>query len=1256
MEFSEIEKLFYLISEFFGEDLGEVEIEPLENIKGGGKVCTVFIDGVDKAIVPLMYRNDEGIYEALGEKFVSPFAIVPFAKKGKNGKVLLGKGFEIAETEERSIDLSKVYVAPMYYLYVAAELFRAVISGNWKRFEIRIAKIFGKESAAFFSHSKNTRSLFFKGKLLEKFDPLNPLEAHFMKHKLIFPWGIVREEYRLPNETHIGRVDLYETPESEKIGMILTLLEGSYDPENLSLRKTEKIMGKSTSFIPFIMHSDSARIEMGSKNLKQSLIVKGAEKPIIGPGEKLGVNALVAYSLYYGYNFEDGIVVSRSFAEKMGAVVDEERKLEFEAPVLKDFEVIRKTVGKRRKKIFEFKWRASKGDDFVEVRFEFDLGKHSSPVVGTAELKMKREKEKEERIKIRVPTSYDFDLKDVEIFDFYNMKKTIRKNENAEDIIGRIAFKVLMEVEKPLMVGDKLTGRHGNKGVVSKIVPDSNMPKVFINGEWKTVDVLISPLSVVSRMNLSQLYETAASLLKKHGMWEWSDDPKKVSRKAREKMLEKLQELGADEFGRFRMIIKRPAEMGKPEEKEIRVFAGYQYIVRLDHNVKDKFHAIGGDLDYIKNAVKHEENLLRQIGGGARISFNPLTLQPNKGKKKGGGQKIGEMEFWTLLDHGAYEILKLFNERNIRGFSDAVKLTHVDFINRVLRKANRRSSVLEVIINSKVRTKADPSLKIKSLKLWEDHIDSMTKLLNGFEKTKKDKISPYAKLLLGKDGYIRSVAISRRLYNSARMVIVPKPDLDVDEVLLPKELKKIWKINTGDYVLINRQPSLHRHSIQAFRVRGFWNEYALGFPILACEGFNADFDGDTVAVYYPEQTMEIRKELENMTPKNILFKQGSGELAWSISQDFKCAGLSKGEISEKVKNGELDHKIFIESLVRATEEGLTLSLYEIEMESGSFKRIKENKCRGNEKQWKQLNSDIDGTEENFLDGVSEKTFLEYLPKRARRSLMDKKLHVAEAGYFTRKLVERLGPYILKEKGKEGVLEYDSEWLEKVKNYLGEKSFEDFLRLALEGRFSPDGKLVELSGLKIYRVLSPVSGDITKKSLGIDPANDGEWRTKYIGVLAGHTIGERGTQLSMETFHTGGTGVPFSMSKVESFIMKALENSAKIPDPSEGFKIFLEYMMGMRNPEDVDSEYIYRMLGGNRNLLKFFNVRFVYLELLYRSERDGMSVDPDWEKRGILTVLSFERGNELFEELAVGKMKGIYDEKHPRAWYFFGKVV
>ncbi|WP_165275461.1 hypothetical protein [Thermotoga sp. Ku-13t] len=212
-----------------------------------------------------------------------------------------------------------------------------------------------------------------------------------------------------------------------------------------------------------------------------------------------------------------------------------------------------------------------------------------------------------------------------------------------------------LEVEKPLKVGDKISGRHGNKGVISRILPDEKMPKVLIDGEWTTADVLLSPLSVVSRMNLGQLFETQISLLIKKGLYrDCFDVTETVDEPQRREILEKLKSLGADDLGRF------PVRF---DDTEIRAVAGYQYMVRLDHCVGDKIHAIG-----------------------LHAPTSPITFQPFKGRSRNGGQRLGEMEFWTLLDHNAFKTLELFKECNRDSTEDRVTEKLNEFLSHILSR------------------------------------------------------------------------------------------------------------------------------------------------------------------------------------------------------------------------------------------------------------------------------------------------------------------------------------------------------------------------------------------------------------------------------------------------------------------------------------------------------------------------------------------------------------------------------------------
>src|SRR5215213_996071 len=181
-------------------------------------------------------------------------------------------------------------------------------------------------------------------------------------------------------------------------------------------------------------------------------------------------------------------------------------------------------------------------------------------------------------------TSYDAD--DLEIIEIYVAQK------------------------RDIEVGDKLTTRFGNKGIVGKIVPEADMP---FDQEGKTIDIILNPLIVPSRMNIGQLVESffgliayklkTKLLLRPFNILDW------------EKITQIAQENNLQETGLTQLY---DGQTGLPFEKKISV--GYIYFTKLNHMVADKIHA-------------------RNTGSYARIHQQPL-----KGRSHGGGQKMGEME------------------------------------------------------------------------------------------------------------------------------------------------------------------------------------------------------------------------------------------------------------------------------------------------------------------------------------------------------------------------------------------------------------------------------------------------------------------------------------------------------------------------------------------------------------------------------------------------------------------------------------
>ncbi len=185
-------------------------------------------------------------------------------------------------------------------------------------------------------------------------------------------------------------------------------------------------------------------------------------------------------------------------------------------------------------------------------------------------------------------------------------------------------IKVKVAQLRKVTAGDKLAGRHGNKGVISRIIPVSDMPHL---SDGTPIDIIISPLSVLSRMNLGQLLEThwgfaAAKLGYKIAAPVFEKIPE-------EKLIEEFKKAGLSVDGKVQLFDGRT---GEPFENPIVV--GRNYILKLIHMVEEKIHA-------------------RSTG-----PYSLVTQQPLGGKAQMGGQRLGEMEVWALEAYGAAHILQ----------------------------------------------------------------------------------------------------------------------------------------------------------------------------------------------------------------------------------------------------------------------------------------------------------------------------------------------------------------------------------------------------------------------------------------------------------------------------------------------------------------------------------------------------------------------------------------------------------------------
>jgi DNA-directed RNA polymerase subunit beta len=223
---------------------------------------------------------------------------------------------------------------------------------------------------------------------------------------------------------------------------------------------------------------------------------------------------------------------------------------------------------------------------------------------------------------VKIYENYRQKLSEIEEQHRHEKNKIQLGDELAPGIVQ--LAKVYVAKKRKLSVGDKMAGRHGNKGVVSTIVPVEDMP-FLPNG--RPVDIVLNPLGVPSRMNLGQLFEVALG---------WAGHELGVTYASPifdgatwEDVQEQLRKAGLSENSKSILIDGR---RGEPFDQEVSV--GYIYMMKLSHLVDDKIHA-------------------RSIG-----PYSLITQQPLGGKAQFGGQRFGEMEVWALEGYGASHVLQ----------------------------------------------------------------------------------------------------------------------------------------------------------------------------------------------------------------------------------------------------------------------------------------------------------------------------------------------------------------------------------------------------------------------------------------------------------------------------------------------------------------------------------------------------------------------------------------------------------------------
>jgi len=339
----------------------------------------------------------------------------------------------------------------------------------------------------------------------------------------------------------------------------------------------------------------------------------------------LGHNSLVAFMSWSGSNYEDAIILSERVVKnaKWSSVHIEEFVVN-----VRDTKLGPEVTTCDIPNVGETKLKNLTEEGIVRIGAEV---RPNDILVGKISPKGETQLTPEERLLRSIFGEKARDVKDTSK-RMENGKRgrvisvKIFSREKGDKLESGIIKKIYIEVAqvRNVSVGDKMAGRHGNKGVISKILPEEDMPYME---DGTPIDVILTPLGVPSRMNLGQILELHLGLAANALGYQAIVPPFMGATDAEIK--EELVKAGYDASGKMKL---RDGRTGEHFNQPIAV--GYMYIMKLHHMVEDKIH-------------------MRSIG-----PYSLITQQPLGGKAQGGGQRFGEMEVWALLGHGAAHTLR----------------------------------------------------------------------------------------------------------------------------------------------------------------------------------------------------------------------------------------------------------------------------------------------------------------------------------------------------------------------------------------------------------------------------------------------------------------------------------------------------------------------------------------------------------------------------------------------------------------------
>ena len=364
-------------------------------------------------------------------------------------------------------------------------------------------------------------------------------------------------------------------------------------------------------------------VNVGDKVVAGQIMSDG---PAIDNGElSLGRNVLVAFMTWEGFNYEDAVIISERLVREdtFSSISIENYTID-----VRDTKLGPEVITNDIPNISEEKLKNLDEDGIIRIGAEVSSG---DILVGKITPKGETTLSAEEKLLRAIFGEKAKDVRDSSLYlEHGEHGKVVDVKVFSREEGDKLSAGVLKSIQvsvanlRKIQVGDKMSGRHGNKGVISKVVPVEDMPYM---ADGTPIDIILSPLGIISRMNLGQLLETHLGFAaKKLGY--------KVATPALDGISEdqikgELKKAGLPEDGKVTLY---DGKTGTPYDNTITV--GYKYVLKLNHMVEDKIHQ-------------------RSIG-----PYSLITQQPLGGKAQFGGQRFGEMEVWALEGYGASHTLQ----------------------------------------------------------------------------------------------------------------------------------------------------------------------------------------------------------------------------------------------------------------------------------------------------------------------------------------------------------------------------------------------------------------------------------------------------------------------------------------------------------------------------------------------------------------------------------------------------------------------